>query len=89
MKREALKNDVRTKKMNSLQHSLQAAKTLEEKYKKYRQTVALENLKEIQKQHVNLKLVCILNEVKLQCHEVDGYMSKEMIQKIDSIIATL
>lgn len=77
------------KKMNSLQHSLQAAKTLEEKYKKYRQTVALDNLKEIQKQHVNLKLICILNEVKLKCKDIDGFMSNEMIQKIDSIIDQL
>jgi len=72
--------------MESLEHSLHAGKKLEEEYKKYRQTVALENLKEIQKQYVSLKLVCIFNEIKQKCRNIGGFMSEEMIQKIDSII---
>lgn len=72
--------------METLEHSLHAGKKLEDQYKKYRQTVALENLKEIQKQYVSLKLTCILHEIKQKCILVGGFMSEEMIRKIDSII---
>jgi hypothetical protein len=72
--------------METLQHSLRAAKKLEDQYKQYRQTVGLENIKEIQKQQASLKLICILNEIKYKCNEIGGFMSEEMIRKIDSII---